>query len=205
MVTWSRALLVGLACSVLLAGCGQSPAALPTPEAPLVSPAEALAKTSLKSHTKKVFMAVFKGYDANKDGKWTPSDFDLEEKHFNNIFRNMDTDDDLVVTSKEYFSNDRLAEKVDYFDSRARVSAATQGRMGIDNTEYVLEFYLKPFLSKKDRRAFIEKAFASCDKNKDKVLNMAELALAYAVVEAKADEKDIEKKVNRSKGQTEPK
>lgn len=202
MVTLKRSLFALAASAVLLAGCGKTPASAPAIEMPLVSSGSAMAKSTLKSHTKKVFMAVFKGYDTDKDGKLAPADFGLEEKHFNNIFRNIDTDDDRIVTAKEWLTEEKLADKVEYFDSRARVSAMTQGRMGIDNTEYVLEFYLKPFLNKQDRRKFIEQAFKACDKNKDKVLNMSELAFAYAVVEAKSEEKDIERKVNRSKGQT---
>ena len=187
-----------IASVLLLTACGQAPMA---PMGAMPTQGD-YAAAGIATTTKRLFHGIFTGYDQNGNGKWEASDFDLPEDRFLNLFGKTDTNDDHVVTKKEFYSNDRHQAMVIRCESRAKVSAkAVKGKVDLDRAVYILDVYLKPYLNKRDRRDFIKGAFKTADKNKDDVLNQGELAHAYAILEAAAEEKGIEKSVNRSKGQ----
>lgn len=186
--------------TLLLSACGQAPVA---PTAVVATQGEPAAM-ALSTETRRLFHAIFDGFDQDRNGKWEPKDFDLPEDRFLNLFGKTDSDDDHVVTRKEYYSPDRHEAMVIRCLARAKVSQkGAGGKVNLDKAVFILDVYLKPYLNQKDRRDFIAGAFKRADKNDDGVLSQAELAHAYAILEAAADEKAIEKKVNRSIGQPE--
>ena len=192
---------ITLAASCLLAGCG-APALTASTRSMNAADASGLIGDGLSSRLKRLHGAIFDLYDADSDGIWTPKDFDLPEERFNNLFRNEDADDDRKVTEKEFYTKDEHTDMLLYVEARAGVTAhAVGGRVSFDKAFDVLDTYLSPYLNKDDRKQFIKKAFEAADKDDTNYLKTPELQAAYAILLAKAEEKRIEKAVNRSKGQ----
>lgn len=184
-----------------LAGCGRAPG-LPTAGMRAPAEAQAMATGGLATRLKRLYGAVFDLYDANDSGKWEPKDFDLPEDRFLNLFHKEDEDDDRIVTKLEFYSKAEHADEVLYVEARAGVTAQTVGgRVSYDKAFDVLDVYLAPYLNKDLRKKFIKKAFESADADDTGYLKTPELEIAYAILLAKAEEKRIEKAVNRSKGQ----
>lgn len=188
---------VGLA--LLVGGCAQTPLTAPrvVPEARTVAMASGLA-----TRVKRLFHDVYDLYDADEDEKWMPKDFGLPEDRYLNLFHNYDVDDDHMVTRDEFYSKERHEDMVVSIQSRAQVSAAgVNGRVSFDKALFFLDVYLKPYLNGDQRKRFIKKAFTLADEDDSGYLKAQELEIAFAILEAKAVEKGIEKGVNRSKGQ----
>ena len=198
------ALQILLASAVLAAtaaGCARAPG-LPQAPVALGTQAEALAGGGLSTRLKRLYGAVFSLYDADGDGVWKPKDFDLPEDRFLNLFHKEDDDDDRIVTKIEFYTKAEHADEVLYVEARAGVTAhAVGGRVTFDKAFDVLDVYLAPYLNKQLRKKFITKAFATADADDTGYLKTPELEIAYAILLAKAEEKRIEKAVNRSKGQ----
>lgn len=187
--------------SATLAGCGRGMTGVAPGVAVQASGTEAMAG-GLSSKVKRLFHEIFDLYDADDSGKWEPKDFTLDEKRFLNLFHNYDADDDRVVTLAEFYPKERHDDMVVSIEARAEVSAAgVNGRVGFDKAMFFLDVYLKPYLNAGDRKRFITKAFAQADDDDSKFLKAKELEIAFAILEAKAVEKGIEKQVNRSIGQ----
>lgn len=186
----------------LLAGCGQAPALTAGVQASAgVSQAEA---ASLSAKIKARFRGFYDRLDVTNDKKWKADDFEMPEDRFLNCFRNIDTDNDAVVTFEEYWPKDRHAELVEDVTARAKVfQMSSGGKTSFDEAEWMFDKYLKKYLPARERKRESQDAFDSADANKDKVLNTAELGHALGIMEAKAFEKYIERQVNRSKGQPE--
>lgn len=195
-------LTITLASAALLAGCGKAPQVALS--APVVGAADAsgIIGDGLSSRLKRLHGAIFDLYDADSDGTWRPDDFELPEDRFLNLFHNEDDDDDRVVTKKEFYTKAEHEDMLLYVEARAGVTAhAVGGRVSFDKAFDVLDVYLAPYLNKDDRKTFIKKAFKAADADDTAYLKIPELQAAYAILLAKAEEKRIEKAVNRSKGQ----
>lgn len=197
----ARIFLAAAMLTATLAGCSRAPGlpAAPTAAAPGL---EAMAAGGLATRLKRLYGAVFDLYDADSDGRWEPKDFDLPEDRFLNLFHNEDDDDDRLVTRVEFYSKAEHDDEVLYVEARAGVTAQTVGgRVSYDKAFDVLDVYLAPYLNKDLRKKFIKKAFETADADDTGYLKIPELEIAYAILLAKAEEKRVEKAVNRSKGQ----
>ncbi len=197
----ARILLTAAVLTATLAGCGRAPG-LPVAGPRVAAEAEALAAGGLATRLKRLYGAIFDLYDADGDDKWEPKDFDLPEDRFLNLFHKEDEDDDRVVAKIEFYTKAEHADEVLYVEARAGVTAQTVGgRVSYDKAFDVLDVYLAPYLNKDLRKTFIKKAFETADADDTGYLKIPELEIAYAILLAKAEEKRIEKAVNRSKGQ----
>lgn len=148
------------------------------------------------------FDGVFRFYDANEDQQWTAEDFGLDEKRFLNLFGPTDANDDHVVVRAELFPKEKREDRVDYIMARAPVTVKGMGgRVNPEKAEFILAVYLQGLMNKRDARKAIEEAFQEADEDQSGFLVAEEMATAYALLEAKASAKSIEKKVNRSRGQ----
>lgn len=197
-----KLLAMTLIASTMLAGCGGAPINAARTTQLASADASGLIGDGLSSRLKRLHGAIFDLYDADSDGVWTPEDFDLPQDRFNNLFRKEDADDDYKVTEKEFYTKDEHQDMLLYVEARAGVTSQTVGgRVSFDKAFDVLDVYLAPYLNKDDRKQFIKKAFTAADKDKTDYLKIPELQAAYAILLAKAEEKRIEKAVNRSKGQ----
>ncbi len=164
-------LALTLASAALLAGCGRAPVGLATATRLGTADAaglatrgasDALIGEGMSSRLKRLHGAIFDLYDADSDGLWEPSDFELPEDRFLNLFHNEDGDDDRTVTEKEFYTKEEHADLLLYVEARAGVTAhAVGGRVSFDKAFDVLDTYLAPYLNKDDRKQFIKKAFAS--------------------------------------------
>lgn len=197
----ARIILTAAVIAASLAGCARAPG---LPAAPGARSAEvaAMAAGGLSTRLKRLYGSVFDLYDADDSGEWTPEDFDLPEDRFLNLFHNEDADDDKIVIKTEFYTKPEHADEVLYVEARAGVTAQTVGgRVSYDKAFDVLDVYLAPYLNKDLRKKFIKKAFETADADDTGYLKTPELEIAYAILLAKAEEKRIEKAVNRSKGQ----
>ena len=196
-----RILIAAAVTLAALSACGRAPGLPGAPAAAAAGAVEAKAG-GLGTRLKRLYGAVFDLYDADDDGVWRPKDFDLPEDRFLNLFHNEDEDDDKVVTKPEFYTKAEHADEVLYVEARAGVTAhAVGGRVTFDKAFDVLDVYLAPYLNKDLRKKFITKAFGTADEDDTGYLKIPELEVAYAILLAKAEEKRIEKAVNRSKGQ----
>lgn len=191
--------------ATLLAGCGAPASSLGAPGAPSAFEASAAGgKAAVGTYLKGRFKAAFKSFDANGDSKWTAADVKLPEDRFLNLFGPLDTNDDHQVTFAEFYPDAKHRDRLDFIMARAGVtSQALGGRVGFDEAFMALEVYLQPYLNKADRKAAVKKAFATSDKNDDGILSKAEFPYAYAILEGEAEQKDFERRINRSLGQPE--
>lgn len=197
-----RKTIASLTLALMLAGCGAAPLA-PYAGSPSSSiEAQAKAKSKLPTQIKSAFRATFKRLDKDKDGAFTPKDFDLEEKNFLNLFGKQDANNDSKVTWAEYMTPKRLDTLIEHCDAKSHVAQRAYGRISEAKAVEALDLYFGIWVNKRDRKGYIKKCFTKADANKDKVLNLDEFAHAIALVEALTDEKYIEKRVNRSSGQT---
>jgi hypothetical protein len=196
----ARILLAACVCaSSALAGCGGTPGAPARATAMMASDFEA---AGLATRLKRLYGGIFDLYDANDDGEWGPKDFELPEDRFLNLFHKEDADDDRIVTKAEFYTKAEHDDMLLYCEARATVTSQTVGgRVSFDKAFDVLDVYLAPYLNKDDRKKFIKKAFATADADDTDYLKVPELEAAYGILLAKAEEKRIEKAVNRSKGQ----
>ena len=201
-MTLTRSILLTLT-HAMLTGCGQSLSLAPAPAASAAG-YEAQRAASLSTKIKARFRGMFTRKDENKDNQWTAEDFAMPEDRFLNCFRRIDTDNDHVVTFKEYWPDDRHKELVETVESRAKVYMMNvEGKMTYDDAFELLDAYLKPYLDARSRKKESKAAFNDADANNDKTLNQAELAHALGIMESKAFERYIDRQVNRSKGQPE--
>lgn len=197
-------LLVPLAAVLLVTGCGLSAplAASQAAGGEASASATKAAKAAVGTYLKARYKDAFKAFDANGDGKWTASDVNLPEERFLNLFGRIDTNNDHAVTFAEFYPDAKHKDRLDYIMARSEVTAkALGGHVGLDEAFDSLEVYLQPYLNKADRKAAIKKAFDASDKNKDGILSQAEFPYAYAILEGESEQKDVEKRINRSGGQ----
>lgn len=201
----TRSLTAAALALAVLTGCGAPSGvsgAAPLPNALTASAAGG--KAAVGTYLKARFKAAFKSFDANGDGKWTPDDVKLPEDRFLNLFGPIDTNDDHKVTFAEFYPDAKHKDRLDFIMARAGVtSQALGGRVGFDEAFMALEVYLQPYLNKADRKAAVKKAFETSDKNDDGILSKAEFPYAYAILEGEAEQKDFERRINRSLGQPE--
>lgn len=203
-----------LACLALLAGgCARAP--LPTSLAaarpataleaarrkdpqPAVKPVRSEeASAELVEHLEMAFQANFSALDANGDAQWTAADFSIAPADFRRLLGGFDANRDGAIAFDEYYGPTRAAALRSEVESRALVSAnGVGGRVTLDKALFMFDVYLQDrIVSTEERLGAIAEAFAAADQDQSNYLRAAELELALATLEARADLADLRRRL----------
>jgi hypothetical protein len=188
--------LAALALVALLAtGCART--GMPTSAAMRTGVASAKAADPLAETLQALFAENFAKLDANGDGAWTAEELELSAGAFKRLLGAMDRDHDDVVTPAEYFPPARLKQIESEVRSRAEVSASgVGGRVNLAKGQMMFDVYLQDRMPEEAVRTWaIAEAFRAADADRTGVLKAPELEVAYAILEARADLTDLQRRL----------
>ncbi|MDB5102008.1 MAG: hypothetical protein JWM80_6429 [Cyanobacteria bacterium RYN_339] len=183
--------------AILATGCART--SLPT-AAMRTGVVAAASVDPLATKLQALYAENFAKLDTDADGAWTAKELELSGRAFKQLLGAFDQDHDGQVTLKEYFPPARLKKLESDVRSRAEVSASgVGGRVNLPKGKLMFDVYLQDRMPEEAVRTWaIAEAFHDADTDKTGMLKASELEVALAILEARADFTDLQRRMTQA-------